>query len=301
MRRTSRDAALALDKLFAQAGFPDGLFRALVVTHAQVARMLAHEAVQGLTLTGSTEAGRALAPLAAREIKKCVLELGGSDPYVVLEDADVGAAVESCVASRLVNGGQSCIAAKRFILVGAVREAFTTAFVEAMRAKRMGPPTEHGVDLGPMARRDLRDALHDQVERSVAAGARLLLGGEIPGGPGAFYPPSVLDGVEPGMPAFDEELFGPVAAIVAARDEDEAIALATRTPFGLGAAVFTKDVARGELIARTRLEAGACFVNGLVKSDPRLPFGGIKASGYGRELSIHGIREFTNVKSVWVR
>jgi succinate-semialdehyde dehydrogenase/glutarate-semialdehyde dehydrogenase len=293
--------ALALDKLFAQAGFPDGLFRALVATHDQVARLLAHESVQGLTLTGSTEAGRALAPMAAREIKKCVMELGGSDPYVVLVDADLDLAVESCVASRLVNGGQSCIAAKRFIVVEPVRERFTTAFVEAMRGKRMGPPTEAGVDLGPMARRDLRDALHDQVKRSVAAGARLLLGGEIPDGPGAFYPPSVLEGVMPGMPAFDEELFGPVAAIVAARDEEDAIALANRTSFGLGAAVFTKDVARGERIARARLMAGSCFVNGFVKSDPRLPFGGIKASGYGRELSVHGIREFTNVKSIWVR
>jgi succinate-semialdehyde dehydrogenase/glutarate-semialdehyde dehydrogenase len=234
-------------------------------------------------------------------IKKTVLELGGSDPYVVLEDADLNLAVETCVNSRLINGGQSCIAAKRFIVVKSVLRDFTERYVETMKKKKMGDPFEAGVDLGPQAREDLRDQLHDQVKRSVAKGAKLLLGGVVPRGVGAYYPPSVLASVKPGMPAYDEELFGPVAAIIEAKDEADAIRIANDSPFGLGAAVFTRDTARGERIAREQLEAGSCSVNALVKSDPRLPFGGIKESGYGRELAVFGIREFVNIKTVWVK
>jgi succinate-semialdehyde dehydrogenase/glutarate-semialdehyde dehydrogenase len=230
-----------------------------------------------------------------------VLELGGSDPYVVLEDADLELAVEACVTSRLINTGQSCIAAKRFIVVEPVRKRFEEMFVEAMRGKKMGDPLEVGIELGPLARHDLRDTVHEQVEATVRAGARLLLGGKSPEGPGAFYPPTVLGDVRKGMVAFDQEVFGPVAAIVPARDEDEAVTLANDSPFGLGAAVFTRDLARGQRIAAQRLEAGNCFVNAFVRSDARLPFGGIKESGYGRELSHLGIREFVNVKTVYVK
>jgi succinate-semialdehyde dehydrogenase / glutarate-semialdehyde dehydrogenase len=291
--------ALAIEEVFRDAGFPPDLFRALLIGSRQVDAAIEHPKVAAVTLTGSTAAGAAVAAKAGGAIKKTVLELGGSDPYLVLADADLAAAAEACVASRLINSGQSCIAAKRFLVVGAVYDDFERRFVAAMAAKRMGDPFDEASDLGPQARRDLRDDVHDQVRRSVDAGARLLLGGEVPGGPGAFYPPTVLAGVRPGMAAFDEEVFGPVAALVRVRDEEEAIALANRSPYGLGAAVFTADRTRGEAVAR-RLDAGCCFVNAFVKSDPRLPFGGVKASGYGRELGEVGIRELVNVKTVWV-
>jgi succinate-semialdehyde dehydrogenase/glutarate-semialdehyde dehydrogenase len=242
-----------------------------------------------------------VAAAAGAVLKKSVLELGGSDPYVVLEDADLESAARACVDSRLINSGQSCIAAKRFVVVEQVRSRFEELFVELMRAKRMGDPFDECVDVGPQARCDLRDELHDQVEASIDRGARVLLGGAVPSGPGAFYPPTVLTEVRPGMPAYDDELFGPVAAIIGASDEADAVRIANDSVFGLGAAVFTQDVARGERLARDELEAGACFVNALVKSDPRLPFGGIKESGYGRELAAFGIREFVNIKTVWVK
>jgi succinate-semialdehyde dehydrogenase / glutarate-semialdehyde dehydrogenase len=292
--------ALAIEEVFEEAGLPEGLFRTLKVGSGAVEGLLEHPLVRAATLTGSVEAGKAVGAKAGSLIKKTVLELGGSDPYLVLEDADLEAAVETCVASRLTNSGQSCIAAKRFIVVDAVRESFEESFVARMARAKVGNPLSEGVEMGPLARADLRDELHDQVRRSLAAGARCLLGGELPEGPGAFYPPTVLSDVEPGMAAFDEELFGPVAAIVPAGGEEEAIALANRSRFGLGAAVFTRDLARGERIATFELEAGCCFVNAAVKSDPRLPFGGIKESGYGRELGAHGIRELVNVKTVVV-
>jgi succinate-semialdehyde dehydrogenase/glutarate-semialdehyde dehydrogenase len=233
-------------------------------------------------------------------LKKSVLELGGSDPYLILEDADLEKSTEACATGRLINAGQSCIAAKRLIVVEPVLERFTELLVERVAAGRVGDPFDEATDVGPLARRDLRDELHRQVRASVEKGARLRLGGERPDGPGAFYPPSVLVDVHPGMPAFDEELFGPVAAITPARDEEDAVRLANQTVFGLGAAVFTRDLARGERIARRELQAGSCFVNAFVKSDPRLPFGGIKESGYGRELGVFGIRELVNVKTVYV-
>jgi succinate-semialdehyde dehydrogenase/glutarate-semialdehyde dehydrogenase len=292
--------ALAIEEVLHAAGVPRDVFRTLLVGSSRVAALVEAPEVVAVTLTGSTPAGRAVAAKAGACLKKTVLELGGSDPYVVLEDADVEAAAETCAAARLINGGQSCIAAKRFVVVEPVRRRFEELLVERIRSRRLGDPLEEGVDVGPLARRDLRDDLHRQVEASVARGARVRLGCTVPDGPGAFYPPSVLTDVAPGMPAFDEELFGPVAAVVAAKDEADAIRLANRTVFGLGAAVFTRDLERGERIARHELAAGSCFVNASVKSDPRLPFGGIRESGYGRELGAFGIREFVNVKTVYV-
>ena len=293
-------SALAIEEVFRDAGFPEDAFRSLLIKTSWVDELLGHEHIKAATLTGSGPAGSAVASKAGEMLKKTVLELGGSDPYIVLEDADLDAAASTCVTSRLINGGQSCIAAKRFIVIESVLESFTEKFVEGMKAARMGDPMDEDVALGPMAREDLRDELHEQVQKSVKEGAECVLGGEIPDRKGSWYPPTVLTGVKPGMAAFDEELFGPVAAIISARDEKEAVALANNSVFGLGAAVFTGDTARGRRIAAEELEAGSCFVNEFVKSDPRLPFGGIKTSGYGRELSYLGIREFTNIKTVYV-
>ncbi len=292
--------ALALEGLFRELSFPEGVFQVLLVPVERIGAVIDHPAIAAVTFTGSTQAGRAVAARAGAALKKTVLELGGSDPYIVLEDAELEAAVETCVAARLINSGQSCIAAKRFIVCEALRPAFEEAFVEAMRRQVMGAPHDRSATLGPLAREDLRQKLHEQVHTSLRLGARLLLGGEVPDLPGWFYPPTVLTDVRPGMPVFDEETFGPVAAIVPARDEREAIALANESPYGLGAAVFTRDRDRGEQIARELLHAGSCFVNAYVRSDPRLPFGGIKHSGWGRELSVFGIREFVNVKTVCV-
>ena len=293
--------ALVLERIFHEAGAPEGLFQTLLVEAGHVAGLIAHPAVRGVTLTGSTPAGRAVASAAGGQLKKTVLELGGSDPYVILEDADLPAAAETCAASRLINAGQSCISAKRFIVVEPVRRRFEELLVERLAAYRVGDPLREETTIGPLARRDLRDALHRQVQRSLQQGARLLLGGTLPGGPGAFYPPTALGDVRAGMPVYEEETFGPVAAIIPAADEADAIRIANDSSYGLGAAVFTGSRERGEQLAVEALEAGCCFVNALVRSDPRLPFGGIKDSGYGRELSRFGIREFVNIKSVYIR
>jgi succinate-semialdehyde dehydrogenase/glutarate-semialdehyde dehydrogenase len=292
--------ALAIEALFRDAGYPDGAFRTLVLGSRAAGVAIEHPKVQAVTLTGSTPAGRKVASLAGSLLKKTVLELGGSDPYVILEDADLDLAVAACVTGRILNTGQSCIAAKRFVVPDAIREEFEHRLVELMRRQRVGDPLRDETEVGPMARADLRGELHDQVERSLQAGACCLLGGDVPEGPGAFYPPTVLTDVTAGMAAYEEELFGPVAAVLPVADEEEAVRVANDTVFGLGAAVFTRDVARGEEIAAKRLQAGSCFVNGFVKSDPRLPFGGIKGSGYGRELGSFGIREFVNIKTVYV-
>jgi succinate-semialdehyde dehydrogenase/glutarate-semialdehyde dehydrogenase len=293
--------ALAIEEVFAKAGFPAGLFRTLLLSNQKAGDLIEHPLVQAVTLTGSTGAGKSVASRAGGVIKKAVLELGGSDPYIILEDADVLAAADTCAASRMINGGQSCVSAKRFIVVAPIIEKFTQRFVEKMQSQRMGSPLEEGVTLGPLARHDLRDSLHTQVIKSVEQGAKLALGGKIPEGPGAFYPPTVLTNVHSGILSYHEELFGPVASIIAARDEHEAVAIANDSIFGLGAAVFTQDLNRGRRIASEEIQAGCCFVNSNVRSDPRLPFGGIKESGYGRELSSFGIREFVNIKTVYIQ
>lgn len=292
--------ALAIERLFADAGFPEGVLSVILVHEDGIPALIQDARIAAVTLTGSTRAGRSVASHAGKALKKAVLELGGSDPYVVLSDADLDLAVTTSVAARMINGGQSCIAGKRFVVVKPHLADFEKRFVALMEKTKMGEPQNPETELGPMARIELRDALHRQVEQSVARGARLLCGGVVPKQPGAWYPPTVLTAVAPGMPAFDEEMFGPVGAIVEAENDEHAIHLANQTSFGLGACVFTRDLDRGASIARNELSAGACFVNAQVRSDPRLPFGGVKDSGHGRELGALGIREFVNAKSVWV-
>ncbi|HAB54503.1 MAG TPA: succinate-semialdehyde dehydrogenase [Ignavibacteriales bacterium] len=290
--------AIAIEKIFNDAGFLENLFRTLVISSKKVEAVIRNKNVQAVTLTGSTPAGSTVASVAGSEIKKTVLELGGSDPYIILEDVDLESAAEICVNARLINSGQSCIAAKRFIVVEEIYKMFEELFVQKMKSKKMGNPLDESNHLGPQARTDLRNELHDQVKRSITKGAKLLLGGEIPNVKGAYYPPTVLSNISPGMPAYDDEIFGPVASLIKVKNEKEAIKVANATSFGLGAAVFTKDNERGEKIAEKELVAGSCFVNDSVRSDPRLPFGGVKESGYGRELSVLGIREFVNIKTV---
>ena len=290
--------AVAIEDVMRDAGFPQGLFQTLLIGSGSVDHVIESAIIKAVTLTGSTPAGKAVAAKAGSELKKTVLELGGSDPYLILDDSGLEETAENCSAARMVNGGQSCVAAKRFIVLSSLRERFEALMVEKMKGYRMGDPFEDGVRVGPQARYDLRDQLHDQVRRSVDLGARVLLGGQVPQVAGAFYPPTVLAGVVKGMPAYDEEMFGPVASVISVKDEDEAIRVANDTVFGLGAAVYTSDEAQAERVAH-RLEAGCCFINGFVRSDPRLPFGGIKQSGYGRELSAYGIREFVNIKTIY--
>lgn len=293
--------ALAIEEVFKKAGFPDHTFRTLLIGSKQVAAVIENPLVMAVTLTGSTPAGKAVAGKAGEMLKKTVLELGGSDPYIVLEDADLDETVNTCVLSRLINAGQSCIAAKRFIVVEKRKEKFEELYVQKMKTYKMGDPLDETVNVGPQARHDLRDDLHRQVQESIQKGAKCLLGGEIPKDKGAFYPPTVLTDVKKGMPAYDEELFGPVAAIIPVKDEAEAIRTANDSVFGLGSAVFTQDIEKGTRLAEKEVQAGSCFVNTFVRSDPRLPFGGIKESGYGRELSHYGIKEFVNIKTVFVK
>ncbi|MEU6132955.1 NAD-dependent succinate-semialdehyde dehydrogenase [Saccharopolyspora sp. NPDC047091] len=292
--------ARAIDAVLRDAGAPAGLCRSLLVEVPVVAELIADDRIAAVTLTGSTEVGAIVAGQAGNALKKQVLELGGSDPFLVLADADVPAAAAAAVRARFTNVGQSCVNAKRFLVAEPIAEEFAAAFTAAAEALPVGDPTDPATRIGPMARANLRDALHDQVLRTIAAGARLRTGGEPVPGPGFHYPPTVLDHVEPGMAAFDEETFGPVAAITRVSGAEQAVELANRTEFGLGAAVWTRDVALARRIA-AEIDAGAVFVNGVVASDPRLPFGGVKKSGYGRELGAEGIREFVNVKTLWIR
>ena len=291
--------ALAIETVFHEAGFPRDLFRTLMIGSARVEGVIEDPLVRAVTLTGSGPAGRAVAGKAGLLLKKTVLELGGSDPYLVLEDADLDFAATVCARGRLINSGQSCIAAKRFIVIDKVHDRFVELFVKRMAAAKMGDPLSRDTEIGPQARHDLRDALHRQVESSIAKGARCVLGGAIPTGPGAYYPPTVLTNVMKGMPAYDEELFGPVASVIRVDNDDDAIAAANDSAFGLGGGVITRDAARGERVAAA-LESGCVFVNDNVRSDPRLPFGGVKESGYGRELSHYGIKEFVNIKTIVV-
>lgn len=292
--------ALLIEEVFMDAGFSEGVFKTLLIDSSQVETILKNPIVRAATLTGSELAGAAVAAISGSQLKRTVLELGGSDPYIILKDADIEFAAEQCKTSRLINAGQSCIGAKRFVVVKEVYDEFLSTFTNKMKSTTLGNPMDD-VDLGPMARHDLRDDLHQQVLKSIEKGADLIIGGKIPNNAGAFYPPTILSNVGPGMPAYEEEMFGPVAAVIKANDEMDAIRIANDTVFGLGACVFTKDIERGEHIAKNEIDAGCCFVNQFVKSDPRLPFGGIKNSGYGRELSYYGIREFVNIKTVYIK
>lgn len=293
--------AVEIEKLFDDSGFPKNVFQTLIIGSSLVQNIVSDFRVKAISLTGSTEAGKSVAELAGRHLKKCVLELGGSDPYLILEDADIDSAVDSCVTARLINGGQSCIAAKRFIICEKIYDEFEQKFISKMSLKKFGNPMDETNDLGPMASVKLRDELHAQVLASINGGAELKLGGFIPDSEGAYYPPTVLTNVSKNNVAFREELFGPVAPLIKVKDENEAIAFANDSHFGLGAALFTTDLERGEFLAKKKLNAGNCFVNTFVKSDPRLPFGGVNESGFGRELSLFGIREFVNIKSVFVK
>lgn len=290
--------ALAIEQLVREAGFPDNVFRTLLIGGLAVKAVIEHPKVKAVTLTGSTPAGKSVAAVAGSVLKKTVLELGGSDPYLILDDADLDEAARLCAAGRLLNAGQSCIGAKRFIVMDAVYDAFRDAFVQHMHAARCGDPLNPDTRLAPMARIDLRDELHGQVEKSVALGARVTCGGYIPEGSAPFYPATVLENVTPGMPAYHEELFGPVAALIRVKTLDEAVAVANDSVFGLGAAIFTRNTEKALQLAEKGIEAGCVFINDFVKSDPRLPFGGVKESGYGRELSVVGIREFVNIKTI---
>jgi succinate-semialdehyde dehydrogenase/glutarate-semialdehyde dehydrogenase len=293
------ECALACEAILREAGAPEGLVGTILIDAGDVAAIIADERIAAVTLTGSTEVGAIVASQAGKALKKQVLELGGSDPFIVLADADIEEAARFAVKSRYINIGQSCVNAKRFIVEASIAERFVAAFVAGVAQLKVGDPMEEGVNIGPMARANLRDTLHDQVQRSLQAGAVLKAGGAFVDRPGFYYAPTVLDHVTPQAAAFSEETFGPVAAIIRVEDADEAIRLANQSEFGLGAALWTRDIANARKLAR-RIEAGAVFINGMVASDPRLPFGGIKRSGYGRELGYHGIREFTNVKTVWI-
>lgn len=293
--------ALAIERLVREAGFPENVFRTLLIGSTEVKAVIENPLIKAVTLTGSTPAGREVASVAGSALKKSVLELGGSDPYLILEDADVNTAARLCVTSRLLNAGQSCIGAKRFIVADKIYETYKKEFLRLMGEAGFGDPLDPKTTIGPLARTDLRDELHRQVVKSRKMGARVLMGGYIPKGKAAFYPPTVLENVAPGMPAYHEELFGPVAVLYRFKTEEEAIRIANDTVFGLGAGIFTSDGEKGKILAEKGLEAGCVFVNDFVKSDPRLPFGGVKESGYGRELSMNGIREFVNVKTVVVK
>jgi succinate-semialdehyde dehydrogenase/glutarate-semialdehyde dehydrogenase len=295
--------ALAIEEVLLQAGFPKYVFQTLLIDSKTTSQVIAHPLVRAVTITGSTQAGMKVAEQAGGLLKKSVLELGGSDPYLILEDADLDLAADVCTQSRLINNGQSCIAAKRFIVVESVEREFLERFSANMAAKHTGNPLDPDVDLGPMAKIELRDELHKQVQENIKAGAKCILGGSVPKNEGlhAFYTPTILTGIKKGMPAYDEETFGPVASVFTAKDTMEAIRIANDTSFGLGSAVFTQNLAEGERIAKYELQAGSSFVNAIVKSDPRLPFGGIKQSGFGRELGLFGIHEFVNIKTVYLK
>ncbi len=293
------ESALAVQEVMEKAGAPAGLTATLLIDNAKVAGIIADDRIAAITLTGSTEVGSIVAAQAGKALKKQVLELGGSDPFLVLADADLDAAAEIAVKARYINVGQSCVNAKRFIVEDAVADRFVELFVQKAAALKVGDPMQRDTKIGPMARANLLATLHAQVERTVAEGAVLKLGGQPLEREGYYYPPTVLDHVRPGMVAFVEETFGPVAAIIRARDADEAVAMANDSEYGLGAALWTGDAVRARRLA-SQIEAGAVFINGMTASDPRYPFGGIKRSGYGRELGVYGIREFVNIKTIWI-
>lgn len=293
-------SGLLLEKIYREAGLPENVFRTLVISHDVSDQVIAHKAVRGVTLTGSDGAGRKVAAKAAEHLKKTVLELGSNDAYLVLDDADLDVAVDTCVMGRVYNTGQTCVAAKRFVVTEANYEAFKERFVEKMNALQVGDPTQDGTDVGPMARVDLRDDLHAQVEESVRKGATILCGGQKPDSKGAFYPVTVLDNVTPGQPAYDDELFGPVAALIRAKDDDDAMRIANDSRYGLGGGIISKDVKRATELASQYFDTGMVFINGFGVATPEMPFGGVKDSGYGREHGGFGMHEFVNAKSVIV-
>ncbi len=297
----STGSALAIEKLFLDAGFPENLFRTLVISTDSASIVINHSHVAAVTLTGSPKAGGTVAAIAAKALKKSVLELGGSDPYLILEDADLMLAADKCVTSRMQNAGQSCIAAKRLIVIESVQEKFLHLIKEKIQTYVLGNPLDQIVTCGPLARKDLRDGVHAQVQKSIQLGATLILGGKIPQREGFYYEPTILTNVTKGMPAYDEEIFGPVITLITAKNEEEAITIANDSTYGLGAGIFTQDIARGEKIAAEKIQAGSCVINTFLASDPKLPFGGIKHSGYGRELSAEGARSFVNVKTIIVQ
>lgn len=292
-------SALAIEEVFTKAGFPPNVFKTLLVGSSMIERIISHPKVKAATLTGSDGAGRKVASIAGRNLKKTVLELGGSDAFIVLKDADINQAAKTAVASRIINTGQSCIAAKRFIVVKEVIREFESRFISIVKGLKIGDPMDEQNDVGPIAREDLLLELDKQVQESVKMGARIAAGGKRLGMKGYFYPVTVLTNVTKGMPAYEQETFGPVAAIIQAEDEADAIKIANDTEFGLGANLWTQDIERAKRLAHS-IEAGSVFINGMVHSDPRLPFGGVKNSGYGRELAQYGIKEFVNIKTVWI-
>lgn len=292
-------SAMKAEEILHMGGVPGNVFRSLMIHSSQIEPLITNDKISGLALTGSEATGRKLASLAGKSLKKMVLELGGSDAFIVLEDADIDKAVETAIASRFFTSGQSCINAKRIILVDTIADIFMEKFVPAVKQLQIGDPSDPQTKLGPMARRDLRDKLHKQVKQSISSGAKLILGGEPLGDEGFFYKPSILDYVSKSMPVYGEEVFGPVACVIRVKDESEAVTIANDSAYGLGGSVWTKDIERGKSIAR-QIETGTVYVNGLMKSDPRLPFGGIKRSGFGRELGRQGMLEFANVKTIWL-
>ncbi len=293
-------SALAIEEIFVLAGFPEGAFKTLLIDSSKVEEVINNSKVVAVTLTGSEGAGKKVAEACGRNLKKSVMELGGSDPFIILEDADVDVAVKTAVTARLINNGQSCIASKRFIVVEKIYGQFEKKFVEAMKKVKVGDPMDSATELGPIAREDLLIELDEQVRQSLKKGANLLCGGKRIAGEGFFYEPTILANLSKGMTAYDEEIFGPVASLIKANDEEEALRIANDSQFGLGASLWTNNIAKAKELAY-KIESGSVFINGMVKSDPRLPFGGIKNSGYGRELSHYGIKEFVNIKTVWIK
>lgn len=291
-------SALLLEKIYLEAGLPENLFKVLLISHDQSDKVIEHKMVRGVTLTGSPKAGEIIGEKAGKALKKTVLELGSNDAYIVLEDADIELAVETCVKGRIYNNGETCVAAKRFIVVDKVYDKFRDAFVKQMDAIKVGDPTKEDSDLGPMARKDLRKELHEQVEESVKKGAKILCGGKLPEGDGYYYPATVLENLEPGQPAYDDELFGPVASLIRAKDTDDAMRIANASRFGLGGGIFSKDEKKAIKLAQMHFDTGMVFINSFGLAKPNMPFGGVKDSGYGREHGGFGLKEFVNAKAV---
>nr|WP_299040382.1 NAD-dependent succinate-semialdehyde dehydrogenase [uncultured Psychrobacter sp.] len=293
-------SGLLIEKIFHESELPNDLFRTILIDHDQSEKLIENDKVRGVTLTGSDAAGRIVGQQAAKAIKKSVLELGSNDAFIVLEDADIETAVETCTQARLVNNGETCVAAKRFIVVDSVYDEFRKRIVEKFEGTKSGDPMDDSSDIGPLARADLRDQLHEQVEQSVAKGATIAVGGKVPEGKGSFYPATILENVEKGQPAYDDELFGPVASLIRAKDDDDAMRIANDSRYGLGGAIFSKDEDKAIRLAREQFDTGMVYINGYGLANPALPFGGVKNSGYGREHGGFGIKEFVNIKAVHV-